>query len=182
LPWKSRLVLSAGLTQIIVSVQEIARRSHREAAVLAIATCEKFAKEIITIEPKAIEKLRASKLAPPNEWKLLDDSLQWQSFADEEGARTWAQAVQGSPVLFMTANEVVNLVEALAMSFIHAKADQQIGYHTIGAPFCQIVRRWAPHLIVLRTQQSRAASGAFSATVELYRIWEGQRKLLAKAG
>ncbi|MEO6195365.1 MAG: hypothetical protein ABIS20_20280 [Thermoanaerobaculia bacterium] len=175
------LVLLAGLTQIVVSVQEISRRSRREAATLAIATCEKYAREFFSLEPKTITKLREAKLLPPNEWKLLDDTFQWQSFADEESARTWAQAIQGSSSLYIAATEVVNLIEAIAMAFIHGKADQEIGYHTIGAPFCQCVRRWAPQLVIMRSQQSLAVSGAFAATVELYRSWEGRRRLMARS-
>jgi hypothetical protein len=168
------VVFVAGLTQILVSVREISSRSQREGAMLAIATCEKFAHEYVTMEPKAVEQLSEIHL-PFVEWKLSDDSLQWPALAKEPEARAWAQSLEVAPAVFLSATEVVNLLEAIAMSFIYGKANDDVGYRTIGAPFCQAVRRWAPHLISLRSQQTSAASGAFFATVTLYRKWESRR-------
>src|SRR5438477_8763270 len=73
------LVLVAGLAQIVISVREISRRSQREAATLAIATCEKFAREYSAVEHPAVEKVTELRL-PFLEWKMVDDSLQWPSF------------------------------------------------------------------------------------------------------
>jgi len=92
------------------------------------------------------------------------------------GARAWSARVVANVNYAIPTTNVVNMLEAIAMAFVHGEADTEIGYLTIGAAFCQAVRRWAPHLISLANQQTSAASGPFAATRSLYRTWEIRRR------
>lgn len=168
------LAVLAGLSQVFISVREISAKSHRDAAMLAISSCDKYTREFLPIERKAVEALAPLRLGV-DEWKLLDSSFEWRAFADEKGAREWSRRVTENVAAFSPVTLTVNMLEAIAMAYVHGKADMDIGYNTIGAPFCQGVRRWAPHLVALRSQQTPAASGAFAATLTLYRAWEARR-------
>lgn len=169
-------VLIVGLSQIYISAREIAKKSRRDAASLAVALCEKYAREYLPIEAATVKTLRAASIGAPIEWKLLNDSIEWSSFAEEEKARKWGEVVSKHEECFLALTSTVNMLEALAMAFVHGEADMEIGFRTIGEPFCQAVRRWAPHLAVLRTHQTTAASGAFACTANLYRLWQRKRR------
>lgn len=163
------LIALFGLQQLSIAKHDLHVRILREAKSVAIAQCERFAKEIIPETGKYLGLFAASNIplfnfeTSPLDFKITD-AVFLQRVQKWVGQVPQATQVQGVLVL--------NALEAWAMNFTLRIADSEAAYRPISDPFCRTVVNLYPYLILLRANNDPTL---FSNVEELYRDWQGRK-------
>lgn len=158
-----------GLQQLSIAKHDLHVRILREAKSVAIAQCERFAKEIIPETAKYLGLFAASNIplfnfgTTPLDFKITD-AVFLQRVQKWVGQVPQATQVQGLVVL--------NALEAWAMNFTLRIADSEAAFRPISDPFCKTVVNLYPYLILLRANNDPTL---FSNVEELYRDWQGRK-------
>ncbi len=153
------------LKQISLTKEIANKNARRESVKLAGELCKYYAETVVPKYVKATEEHTELKLgyllvsAEPA-FVIQDGKILHTKFSDRltEGPSHKAGIA------------TVNVLEAFAIPFAEAVADEVIGYRETGVSFCQAVRRFMPLIYELR----RTNSGRFESIVKLYEIWNGR--------
>jgi hypothetical protein len=158
-----------GLQQLSIAKHDLHVRIMREAKSVAIAQCERVAKEIIPATMKYLELFAASNIplfdfgTTPLDFKITDAVFL-------ERVKKWVgripQATQEQGVA------VLNALEAWAMNFTQRIADSEVAFTPTSDIFCKTVVNLYPFLILLRADNDPTL---FSNVEELYRDWQGRK-------
>ena len=170
--------LKIGLEQIRIT-REIAKsnsqiaatNARREAIKLAAERCQYFAEHTVPEFTKMGTTYTRLKLT------FLSSNPQWMIVNGEIVNHNFDLNVQDAqlPQFIVELVNAMNAIEAFAIPFVAAVADDDIGYQETALGFCQEVKLIMPAIFYVR----RKGMARFESTVQLYDRWN--KRLVASA-
>jgi hypothetical protein len=145
--------------------RDMSTRATRDARICAVQRCEEFGKKILPMRISVLIGMSRNKIhvfvQDPKSLTFDPDNT-----AIVEAAIAWWKAVP-----FDVQNDCISLLNALeawAMYFTNALADEQIACGPCAPQYCSIVVQLYGYLLQVRTEQE---SGKFPNAIKLFRVW-----------
>lgn len=168
-----------GLEQLRIAKDDIKLRSRREAATVAVAQCDRFARDIMPKHMELLGEIHAIKLPEyPGPYK---DFLISEFTQIPRGPQPYVEVIfkPENMALAMKVINMLNDVEAVAIYFEKGIADADIAYPSIASAFCQIAERY--YVVIAGFRPEKSGQILYTNIVGLYKRWSPrlQHTLLA---
>lgn len=159
-----------GLQQLRLAKHDLRIRSQREARSVAIAQCERFAKEIIPANAEYLEAFAKLNI-PIFDFQKAPLNFQTTDAGFLKRAQVWVGGIP--PETQSKCIAVLNMLETWAMNFNQRIADSEAAYRPASDVFCRTVVQLYPFLILLRASNDPEL---FSNIEELFADWQGRKR------
>jgi hypothetical protein len=150
------------LQQLAVSKGDIRLRSQREAGVLAVQMCERFAAQVIPVMDQCWHLMQKKNPEAPPTQEML--------FSDLGPVEKWLIASRPHQVQIIY---LMNSMESIAIYFEKKLADEELGFGPLAFSFCMCVEMFWPVMALNRPDN---AHRLYPNTVALYHRWKVKLK------